>query len=779
MKLNMPITDREIQLSDGHSLVTKTDLKGKIVFANPAFIEISGYSKDELIGCDHNVVRHPDMPVEVFKNLWDTLSLGRPWSKCVKNRCKNGDYYWVKANVTPVFEGEEVAGYMSVRTKATADDISSAEALYEKLSQKTARLPDPASIVEKKLQREFNQYALLALVSMLALFAAVYWFELPVQLYTIGPLCAFVMIYFSSQYLIRHQVITPLEEIKKAMVNISGGDYLTHISLQDGGEIGEMKRAVNMLGVKLGFEVNEILQQAQKNTRIKVALDNVSSSVMFADNEGKIIYTNESVRRLMTDAQSEIRKQVTGFESSELLGNNLDVFHAHPQEQRNILHSLTSAYRVQIELGDCAMELTANPVIDEGGTRLGTVVEWQNLTQQLTAEREIQTLIENASKGDFVQRLDVNKYSGFMHTISDGVNTMMDSVTQPMSEAKRVLECVAQGDLTQQMQGDFRGDFEQLNVAVNTSIMNLSNMVGKIRNAGDNIKTGASEIAAGNATLSGRTESQAATLEETASSMEQMTGTVKSNAQNAAEAKDLSEKSQKLAKKGGEISQRVISSMLDISNSSSEIAEIITVIDEIAFQTNLLALNAAVEAARAGDQGRGFAVVASEVRILAQRSAKAAKEIKSLIHESAEKVAEGNAFVIESGEALKDIIESIQNVTVLANEIAASSKEQATGIGQVNIAVNKMDEVVQQNAALVEEVSAASISLDGEAVQLKSLVREFTVNQTSEIERREERVNKGVAVGEPVAGQLRKRKANNQQEKIFQMSESGEQWEEF
>jgi len=392
-----------------------------------------------------------------------------------------------------------------------------------------------------------------------------------------------------------------------------------------------------------------------------------------------------------------------------------------------MLEGLKTTFNGKIKVGSRNFSLIANPVVDEHGGRLGTVVEWGDITAQLKAEASIADLIEKASRGDLQERLDTEQYTGFMKRVSTGVNQMLDAVVEPLQEVKRVLESIAEGDLTQRMNGEFHGEFSELNNALNSSTQNLTNMVSEIRGAGSNISTGSSEISTGNATLSERTESQAASLEETAASMEEMTSTVKQNADNAQEARKLASEAQVLAEKGGDISKKVEASMGDISASSRKIAEIISVIDEIAFQTNLLALNAAVEAARAGEQGRGFAVVASEVRSLAQRSAGAAKEIKELINDSVKKVEEGGGFVDESGKALIEIMDSIKNVTEIVSEIAAASKEQASGIEQVNVAVTQMDEGTQQNAALVEQVAAASTSMEEQAAQLQHLVSAFSI----------------------------------------------------
>jgi methyl-accepting chemotaxis protein len=294
-----------------------------------------------------------------------------------------------------------------------------------------------------------------------------------------------------------------------------------------------------------------------------------------------------------------------------------------------------------------------------------------------------------------------------------------------MEETSTVMASLAEGDLRQSMQGEYEGEFEQLASAVNTCASNLRDMVNQIRQSAATINVSASEIAQGNTDLSQRTEQQAASIEETASSMEELTGTVKQNADNARQANQLAASAREQAEKGGAVVSTAIGAMSAINEASKKIADIIGVIDEIAFQTNLLALNAAVEAARAGEQGRGFAVVAAEVRNLAQRSAGAAKEIKALIKDSVAKVEEGSKLVNDSGNTLATIVTSVKKVSDIIAEIAEASSEQSVGIEKASVAMAQMDQAVQQNAALVEEAAAASGSMDDQSRALTKLMEFF------------------------------------------------------
>ncbi|MEB1490459.1 methyl-accepting chemotaxis protein [Xanthomonas campestris pv. campestris] len=338
---------------------------------------------------------------------------------------------------------------------------------------------------------------------------------------------------------------------------------------------------------------------------------------------------------------------------------------------------------------------------------------------------EIKHLAQSAANGDFSARGDAERFQYDFRVMVDSLNTLMSTADGNLQSLSSLLQSIAAGDLTARMSGEFRGVFAEMRDDANATATQLAEIVGSIKTSAISIKGAASEIAAGNQDLSQRTEQQAANLEETAASMEELTSTVKQNAEGARQANQLAIGAATVAAQGGEVVSKVVETMSGIEASSKKIADIISVIDGIAFQTNILALNAAVEAARAGDQGRGFAVVASEVRTLAQRSSGAAKEIKGLIDDSVERVAAGSALVHSAGQTMVEVVASVQRVTDIMGEISAASQEQSAGIEQVNQTITQMDETTQQNAALVEEATAAARSLEEQAVQLTEAVAVF------------------------------------------------------
>ncbi|MGD9385257.1 MAG: methyl-accepting chemotaxis protein, partial [Thioalkalispiraceae bacterium] len=481
-------------------------------------------------------------------------------------------------------------------------------------------------------------------------------------------------------------------------------------------------------------DVTEERRKEKEVARLMSAVDGAEANLMLCDEDLNITYANPAVVSMLANRQTELRKIWPSLDVNNLIGTCIDGFHKNPAHQRALLADKSRLpATAEIKVGDLEFRVNATMITGPNGEYMGNMVQWGDITEQKDAERQIENLIDAATMGELNTRINADEYEGFMKNLGTGINNLMNAVVAPIQESKRVMVSLSEGDLTQKMDGEFHGEFAELRDAVNESIKNLFNMVNDIRDASGSISSAASEISQGNTDLSQRTEEQASSLEETASSMEEMTSTVKQNADNARQANQLASAAREQAEKGGEVVSNAVTAMGEINASSKKISDIISVIDEIAFQTNLLALNAAVEAARAGEQGRGFAVVAGEVRNLAQRSAGAAKEIKSLINDSVEKVDEGSKLVDESGETLSEIVNAVKKVSDIIAEIAAAGQEQSSGIEQVNKAVMQMDEMTQQNAALVEEAASASESMEEQAKGMMRLMEFFNLGDAGQV----------------------------------------------
>ncbi len=485
--------------------------------------------------------------------------------------------------------------------------------------------------------------------------------------------------------------------------------------------------AGNYIGNSLEWsDVTDAREKAIEVGRLTSAVEGMTTNVMMADTKGNIVYANPAVITMLRRREAQLRTVLPAFNVDNVVGSNFDSFHKNPAHQQNLLGNPDNLpYTTEITVAGLTFQLIAIALKDDQGNHVGTGIQWVDLTEEKDAQGQVEKLISDAIAGQLDSRIDSTEFSGFLQGLGDNINALMNAVVAPINEAINVAQALSDGDLTETMDGEYAGEFLALAEAMNGSIENLGNMVDEIRTASTNVFDSSREIAEGNNELSHRTEAQASSLEETASAMEELTSTVQQNAENSTEASKLSTSVMEKASNGGAVVKNAITAMSDINKSSKKIADIISVIDEIAFQTNLLALNAAVEAARAGEQGRGFAVVAAEVRNLAQRSAGAAKEIKGLINDSVEAVGQGTKLVDETGQTFTELVTAIEEVSKMIGDIDNAGKEQSAGIGEVSAAVSQMDEMTQQNAALVEEAAASSKSMEEQSQALLDQVAFF------------------------------------------------------
>lgn len=462
-------------------------------------------------------------------------------------------------------------------------------------------------------------------------------------------------------------------------------------------------------------------------TRNRAALDAASVNLMIADADLKITYVVPALEAALAKSARFWATAPTPIDVSNLIGKDIDVFHQRPERTRGMLGQLMKPMNAKIAFDGRDFDLHIVPIFGPEGAKVGFTVEWVERTEALRSGKIIAGVIASALRGDFRHRIDLQDLTPETQAIAVALYEVYDAVDAYLRRIEHVQTAIAEGDLTQRLEGDYSGMFADIAVSMNAALGKLSALVAQIQTTGQALRGSTLEIAQGSADLSSRAESQAASLEETAATMEEMASTVKSNAENAVRSNGQATDASKRAGEGRAIVAQAVAAMDLIQTSATQIADITTLIDSIAFQTNLLALNASVEAARAGEAGRGFAVVASEVRTLAQRSAEAARDIKGLIAKSSAHVDQGVGLVKRSGESLDSIAVSIAELAESIGEISAASREQSTGVEEISSAVMRMDELTQQNAGLAEQSAAAARTLDGQANQLAELVGVFRI----------------------------------------------------
>ncbi|TPV52760.1 PAS domain S-box protein [Aestuariibacter sp. GS-14] len=712
-KLNNANYNGQISAISKSQAVIEFDLNGIILNANENFLSTLGYTLAEIQGKHHSMFVKPELATsEEYKAFWHSLKAGQFFSGEFQRIGKGGRDVWIQASYNPIMDLDgkpfKVVKYASDITAAkyrTADFSGQIDAIGK--SQAVIAFTPDGTVLDA------NQNFLDALG------------------YTLDEI--------KGQH---HRMFVDVAtqnsaDYKSFWSSLSKGKFFA-------GEFKRITRSGDEIWIQASYNpildmngkvfkvvkfATDITAEKRKNAYFEGQLNAIgkSQAVIEFNMDGSIISANDNFLNAL------------GYRLEEIQGKHHSMFvengYKNSPEYKHFWENLNKGVFASGEFKRIAkggreiwIQATYNPILDQNGKPFRVVKFATDVTARTKAVNEIKHVMTQLAKGDLTCKIE-QEFEGEFKELGQATDQFIRDIRTTISDVKDVMTRLADGDLTCGIEHEFEGDFKVLGEAINEFVHNMRSTIGEINEAVETINTASSEIATGNADLSSRTEQQASSLEETSSSMEELNGTVKLNAENAEQANNLASQACNVAAEGGEMIKQVVTTMSAINASAQRISDIIGVIDGIAFQTNILALNAAVEAARAGEQGRGFAVVASEVRTLAQRSADAAKDIKELISDSVTKISTGNELVNRSGKTMDDVVMAIKRVNDIMSEIAAASVEQASGIDEVSKAVVQMDEMTQQNAALVEEAAAAAESLRHQAGQLSDRVATFKLEQ--------------------------------------------------
>ncbi len=530
-------------------------------------------------------------------------------------------------------------------------------------------------------------------------------------------------------WLMSRQIIGAIGAAVGLSKKIAGGNLDNLIVADSRDETGELMASLADMQHQLKKQIERDQRQSRENGRIRQALDNAKANVMVLAADARIVYLNDSLINTFRQRQSQIRKAFPSFSAEGLRGQSAQALPPVAFLDAARLAGLAGPQTREERIGEAVFQLTATPVVDEAGQRSGTVIEWVDRTDEIAMEEAIQQVVDSARNGNLGARLEnVGDSDGFFGRLAASFNDLIEINERVIADVGRVLSGLAKGNLNERITNEYAGSFGELKSNVNQTVDRLRNVMGQIHATVLALKKNVERIADGNSQLHSRTAEQARGMESTAASMEEITGTVRHNSQNVEEARALARRARTQAMEGGEAVRNTTRAMAAINAASMKIADITSVIDEIAFQTNLLALNASVEAAHAGEQGKGFAVVANEVRDLAQRSSQAAREISELIEDTTRKVQEGSELVDISGHHLDQIVNSVAEVSRHIDEISVAGNEQLVGVEQVNQEIVRFEQLIQQNARMVEETSNVGNALREESETLARLIGYFQVD---------------------------------------------------
>ena len=714
MRTNLPINDQEYIVRPGQTLVSQTDLHGTIVECNDAFEIASGFSRAELIGQPHNIIRHPDVPELVFRDMWQDLKQGIPWTQVIKNRRKDGGYYWVRAHATPIYKQGQITGYMSVRTPISQTEKQQAINLYTSLKQNEVKLQhgelaQDNLILKLKLFNATPIGLLLAMTSLFAFIPAIMLVTGVVSNSHFLLIGSVILVMLSSAYGL-HLTKTH-NAIKKLLRQVAANEPIKMPRFNRTSSLGDLFNLVVSTSIVSRARIEESHYQLDKACQLKYAMDKLSTNIMMANMNYDIFYLNENIQNFFAAREINIQQDLPDFKASELLGQNIDIFHKDPSHQRGMLEQLEHPITADIELGGFFFQLAIRPIKNRNNDTALILVEWRDKTQDVVLMKSIGKTFAQAKLGYLGNRINLDELEGIAQQLSESVNALLDSMQNAVNDVIHVATKIAETDFTVRIETHYEGELGELKDQLNNSIATLASVVDNSIDVALSVETSAKEVAQGAGESSNRVLEQAAALEETSATMNEISSAVAQNADTGIEVSGLAAGVKDQLSEAAVVMKKNIQAMESIEASSSKISSIVTLINDIAFQTNLLALNAAVEAARAGEHGRGFAVVAGEVRFLAQKSASAAKEIEQLITDSLDRVVTGTRLANESGDLIDEVLVSTETVANLMQQIATATEEQSEAIRAVHEALLNLDQLTQQNAAMAEQTAASAQSL--------------------------------------------------------------------
>jgi methyl-accepting chemotaxis protein len=719
------VSGREREVLADQILVSQTDLKGQIVDANQDFMVISGYGRDEIIGAPHNLVHHSDVPKGVFKDMWASIQAGKPWVQIVKNLCKSGDFFWLELNISPIVEQGQIVGYLSVGRRVSQNQKQQAEILFQQIKSGRMSIENGMPMTPARRMCLFNRIhpmtVMLFSIGVLgiALIAQSLGWVLPI--YASLPIAAFALFY---AFMGRRYILRRLGRVKHLVERMQQGDFSEQLDLYGHHSLTNVMRAVKKMQIQLGASYVEAKESLARNTRINVALDQASTAMMMVDSQGQIVYLNRALQALIDKYQTTLNQSLAGFDSTSLTQQTLNVF--APLLSFEDLKTEATQYLTQ---GDLVLQIQAQSVENQAGESLGYVLEWHDISQARRIETTLQNALDLASKGHTDIHLATENLDGFYRSTADHINSLLSSLNGTIEEMVKVMVSLASGNVKTRITKYLSGSLAAMKGATNVSLDSLSTILVQIKQVAQATSQAANESSQVAHDLSSRTQQAAATLQQINATMQTITQLQSQNVEALHSATGQAKQSLQKNESASEVMQASVEAMNSIKQTSDKISDIIGLIDGIAFQTNLLALNAAVEAARAGDHGRGFAVVAGEVRQLAQKSAEAANDIKALILQAGEKVSEGSEKVQQTHDAFKEIHHSVEQMTGTLMDVSQSINEQQTSVREVAQAISTLDDNIQNNAALVEQTSAASESLRDQANILNHQVQSFEVDE--------------------------------------------------